>query len=127
MEKGGRKDREIGRRNEEEDWGGEWRRGIIFNTPVIVLLFSLTFFLTSPIQLFANTDIFHTKSFAHPFINVIVNVQVSFEYKIHSQIIEPPPTAQTEHARDLKFCMVAPQGTRLRVIEPRYKRKNDNF
>ena len=37
---------------------------------------------------------------------------------MRSSIFEPPPpTAQTVHARDPKFCMVGPQGTRLRVIE----------
>ena len=36
-------------------------------------------------------------------------LQVSSEYKMCSSIFEPPPpTAQTEHARDLKFCMVGP-------------------
>ena len=35
-----------------------------------------------------------------------------------SSIFEPPPpTAQTEHARDLKFYMVGPQGTRFWAIE----------
>ena len=35
-----------------------------------------------------------------------------------SSIFEPPPpTAQTVHARDPKFGVIGPQGTRLRVTE----------
>ena len=35
-----------------------------------------------------------------------------------SSIFEPPPpTAQTEHARDPKFCMVGPRGTRFWATE----------
>ena len=49
---------------------------------------------------------------------IYIKVQVSSEYKMCSRIFEPPPpTAQTEHARDPKFCMIGPQGTRLRVTE----------
>ena len=36
-------------------------------------------------------------------------IQVSSKYKMRKRIFEPPPpTAQTEHARDLKFGMVGP-------------------
>ena len=44
------------------------------------------------------------------FIRLNVNeLQVSSEYKMRRRIFEPPPpTAQTEHARDLKFGMVGP-------------------
>ena len=45
-------------------------------------------------------------------------IQVSSVYKMRSRIFEPPPpTAKTEHARDPKFGMIGPQGTRLRVTE----------
>ena len=40
-----------------------------------------------------------------------LELQVSFDYKMRSEIIEPAPplpTAQMEHARDLKFCKVGP-------------------
>ena len=49
----------------------------------------------------------------------IAYVQVSSEYKMCSQIFEPPPplTGQTEHARGLKFCMGSPHGSVLRVTE----------
>ncbi len=46
------------------------------------------------------------------------DIQVSSEYKMRRRIFEPPPpTAQTEQARNLKFGMVGPKGDRLGMIE----------
>ena len=46
------------------------------------------------------------------------DIQVSSEYKMCSQIFEPPPpTDQTEHARGLEFFMGSPHDSLLRFIE----------
>ena len=49
-------------------------------------------------------------------------VQVSSEYKMCSTIFETPPTAQTEYAKDFKFCMETFQGSRLLTTEAIFDR-----
>ena len=44
-------------------------------------------------------------------------VQVSSKYKMCSTVFEPPPTAQMQYAKDFKFCMETPQGSRLLTTE----------
>ena len=50
--------------------------------------------------------IFYSEYYCTDFLPICAD-----EYSNH------PPTAQTEHARDLKFCMLVPWGNRLGTIE----------
>ena len=76
----------------------------------------MTFFLTSWYDLLKITDFYwYSQKRDRPmdrqtiFRDRRMHIQVSSEYKMRRRIFEPPPpTAQTEQARNLKFGMVGP-------------------